>query len=234
MIRIAELDVYDDEAVRRWQHAEQTSIDHDSPHAVPRPYDALVAYLREPNPRSRRILLAATTEHDQVVGAAEVALPLADNTHLVHLSIQVDPGHRREGIGSSLLAAIDDAAWSADRTTTLGEVSSPVAEPSAGLLFADARGFDTVHEEDHLVLELPLADDRLAAVGERASGSARDYEVLTWGNRCPDELAEAYCAMRTTMNQDVPTGAGVTAACAATPWSSFRATPGRRCRTTRW
>jgi len=90
--------------VRRWHHAGQASSDHDSPHAVPRPYDALVAYVREPNPRSRRILIAATNEAEEVVGTAEVALPLADNTHLAHVSIQVDPGHhhaRRGGAPSA-------------------------------------------------------------------------------------------------------------------------------------
>jgi GNAT superfamily N-acetyltransferase len=205
VIRIAEVDVRDDEALRRWHAVEQASITHDSPDAVPRPLDALVAYVREAEARSQRTLLAAWSG-DEMLGTAEVALPLVDNTHLTHLAINVDPRHRRRGVGSRLLATVDEAPWSAGRTTVLGEVSGPVDGIPAGLSFAEARGFTTVHEEDHLVMELPRSPEDLPKAGAEPANPPTDYEVLTWSKRCPEPLAEAYCAMRTTMDNDVPIG----------------------------
>jgi GNAT superfamily N-acetyltransferase len=199
VVRIAEVDVHDDEQVRRWHAVEQASISHDSPEAVLRSYEALVAYVREPGARSKRMLLGAWSG-EEMLGTAGVVLPLHDNTHLIHLAVNVDPRHRRTGVGTRLLRAVDNAPWSAGRSTVLGEVSAPVEADPAGLRFAQARGFTTVHEEDHLVMDLAQSP------AQPEAGPAGDYEVLTWLDHCPDELAEAYCTMRTAMERDVPRG----------------------------
>jgi len=101
------------------------------------------------------------------------------------------------------LAAVVEAPWSKGRSTVLGEVSGRADADPPGLHFAQAHGFTTVHEEDHLVLELPRSHQEATPAPD---GSRAEYEVLTWSNRCPDELAEAYCTMRTAMDRDVPRG----------------------------
>ena len=50
----------------------------------------------------------------------------------------------------------------------------------------------------HLVLDLPASPT--------SASSTPSWEIVTWGNRCPDDLTEAYCAMRTQMENDVPRG----------------------------
>ena len=72
--------------------------------------------------------------------------------------------------------------------------------------FAAALGFEVVHREDHLVLDLPVAAEAIEALRARALADATAYEVLTWQGRCPDEHVEAYAAMRTRMDNDVPIG----------------------------
>ncbi len=89
----------------------------------------------------------------------------------------------------------------AGRTSACGELN--VVEDLGPLAFARAMGAESVHEEDHLVLDLPMDADHLRRLEARA---ASDYEIVRWHGRCPDDLIEAYASMRTQMNQDVPTG----------------------------
>jgi hypothetical protein len=100
-----------------------------------------------------------------------------------------------------LYAAATARRRSAGRTSACGELC--IVDDDGPLAFARAMGADSVHEEDHLMLELPLADDHLR---ELAAAAASDYETVTWQGRCPDHLIDAYAEMRTQMNQDVPTG----------------------------
>ena len=94
----------------------------------------------------------------------------------------------------------------ADRTTVLGEAYEPVdGEPTASVAFAESLGFTSEHVEEHLVLPLPVP----AAQVERLRASLPDlvgYELVTWGDHCPEEHLAAYCSMMTQMDADVPTG----------------------------
>ena len=135
----------------------------------------------------------------EVVGAALVERRASENAHLAELEINVLPGYRRRGIGRSLASALFDDLTRTGHTTWLGEVHGQAQDhTSAALDFAHSLGFRTVHEEDHLVLELPAELP--------AAPLDPDYDVLTWIDRCPDDLLDAYCVMRTQMNADVPSG----------------------------
>jgi GNAT superfamily N-acetyltransferase len=87
------------------------------------------------------------------------------------------------------------------RTTYLGEVNVPAgAATSAAASFASTLGYVVAHREDHLVLRLP-ADARWTTAAQVPA-----YDVLTWRDRTPDDLVEAYSGMRTQMGQDAPSG----------------------------
>ena len=119
------------------------------------------------------------------------------------------PDSSRQGIGRLLHDEAIRRARAEGRSTVCGEVhvAAAVADgDSAAYAFATALGFETVHLEDHLVLRLPVDAGRLDALRASAAGRAEGYDVVTWGNRCPDEYAAAYCAMKTQMSNDVPIG----------------------------
>lgn len=199
-MEIREIDVHDDVQLAAWFDVEADSIAHDRPHALTRTYDALANQVRVPSDYGRTTLLAVVDD-GLFVGVAELGYPLADNLHLASLEITVRPEHRRRGIGRALYAEATIRRRADARTTACGEVS--LVEDDGPLEFARAMGAKSVHQEDHLMLELPLPDDRL---GELAAKVASDYEIVTWQGRCPDDLIEAYAEMRTQMNADVPTG----------------------------
>lgn len=201
MIEIATLDPHDDPALRDWFAAEQASLWNDRPRAVTRTFGALANGIRNPNPYVARTLLAAR-EAGVTVGVGELELRLLDNLHLAEMAVHVVPGHRRRGVGRQIHAALDEMRRAERRTTVAAEVFvTDEPDGRAGMAFAQALGFASVHEEHHLVLPLPADADRIAA-----PDGGEGYEVVTWRERCPDEYAEAFCRMRTQMARDVPVG----------------------------
>lgn len=199
-MEIREIDVHDDAQLRAWFGVEDDSIAHDRPHALARTYDALANQVRVPSDYGRTTLLTAV-EDGAMVGIAELGFSLRDNQHLAGLEITVRPERRRRGIGRALYGEATARRRAAGRTSACGEIS--LVEDDGPLEFARAMGAESVHQEDHLMLDLPLPDDRL---GELAAKVASGYEIVTWQGRCPDDLIDAYAAMRTQMNSDVPTG----------------------------
>lgn len=199
-MEIHQIDVHDEAQLKAWFEAQDSAIAHDRPHAVSRTFDALVNQVTIPSDYHQPVLLAAFDD-DEIVGVAELGFSLQDNPHLADLEVTVRPEHRRRGIGRALYGDATARRRAAGRTSACGEVS--VVDDEGPLAFARAMGAESVHQEDHLVLELPLSD---AEVRELAAKVTGDHEIVTWQGRCPDDLIDAYAQLRTQMNQDVPMG----------------------------
>lgn len=195
-MEIQQLDVHDDAATRAFHDVEQAAARHDRPHAVLRTYEALLSSWRNPSDYHRYLPLLAVVD-GAVVGAADLGLSLQDNTHLADVEVSVLPTHRRRGIGRALHEEATRLRVAEGRTSACGEVYAAPGAESPGLAFATVLGYRSVHVEDHLVLPLPATPPEVDPAG---------YEIVTWRDRCPDELVDAYCEMRTRMNHDVPVG----------------------------
>ncbi|MAS53550.1 MAG: hypothetical protein CMJ44_02790 [Pimelobacter sp.] len=198
---ISFVDVHDDVALAAWHGAESASVNHERPLALQRSLPALTASVQHPSAFVRRVLLAARRD-GEVVGTAELVLSQTENEHLAELEIHVRPEHRRRGTGAALHQAVDEIRRADGRTTVIGELYLPLGGSAAGLDFATALGFTSVHTEEHLAMRLP-ADPITADLLTR---EVPGYEIVTWTGRCPDEHRAAYLSMRNQMNLDVPTG----------------------------
>ena len=208
MVRIIEVDPWDEAALRAFHDTEQAAIRHDRPDAVIRTWLALLTIARTPNPYYRRTFLAAVDD-GRTVGVADLGGSAGDNEHLADVEINVLADHRRRGIGRELWNEADRRRRADGRTSVCGEVCIPVGVTpgtSAAYAFAETMGFSTVHREDQLVLRLPPEEGFVGAVSAAVEGRAAAYEIVTWGNRCPDEHAAAFCEMKTTMSNDMPIG----------------------------
>ena len=208
MLDITEIDPSDEAALRAFWETEQAAARADRPHPVLRPWAALLHTASRPSPYHRHTWLAAR-DGARTVGVAEIALTVEDNTHLAGVELGVLPGRRREGIGRALFEEVVRRCRAEGRTSICGEAFTPHDGPPAAAssyAFAVAMGLSEVHAEDHLVLPLPADPGRVAALRASAAGVASDYDVITWGERCPDEHVEAFCEMRTRMDADVPIG----------------------------
>lgn len=203
---ISVVDPADDATLEAWHAVERASILPERPHAVLTSPRHRVEGLRHPTPYLSTTLLVARDGTD-VVGIAEVGLPQDDNLHLAQIEVCVLPSHRRRGLGRALYDEAARLAADAGRSTVIGEAHTTEADQGA-TAFAEALGFTSVHVEDHLVLALPMPDERrrrleaLAAAAPRAAG----VEIVTWGDHCTDELLPGYVRMRSQMNADEPRG----------------------------
>ncbi len=168
---------------------------------------------------------ATTPTAEDVVGYGLVHLPLAANTHLAEVEVEVLPGHEGAGAGTALLRAVEDHARAAGRTTVTTYTShSPEPEPGPGALtaptgtgrapadarpvrFARRHGYALEQVERYSVLHLPgdpgaradlLADAR-AAAGE-------EYRTHTWRDDVPAQWYDDLAVLFTGMSTDVPLG----------------------------
>ncbi len=199
---ISELDASDDAALRDFFEVELAANAADRSHVVPRTFRQLEMRARRPSPYYHPTMWVAR-EQGRMIGNADLVLPMQDNLHLGMVEVRVLPEARRRGVGRALHDEVLQRGRAAGRTTFLGEVNQPRAdEPSGATAFATALGYEVVHRQDHLVLDLPHPAERLAAIPERTPG----YEIVTWRDHAPDDLVEGYAAMLTQMSRDVPAG----------------------------
>ncbi|MDN5895206.1 MAG: GNAT family N-acetyltransferase [Nocardioides sp.] len=205
-MEIIGVDVRDEKARQEFYAIEQEVIRHDLPHGWERTYESFEQWALLPdNPHRRTIHLAATVEGTWV-GTAEVGLSLQDNPHFAEVEVAVRPAARRDGVGRTLFERVEAICAENGRTTLCGEIhlrqGDDLADSAAGR-FGSRFGFESVHQEDHLVLDLPASVDHLAgAVDVSPSG----YDIVLWGEHCPDEYVEDFAMMRTQMANDVPIG----------------------------
>lgn len=194
-MEIEELDPTDAAARTAWHEVMERAVRADRPHALTTTLAAFEVTVTSPSSYWARSWLRAVVD-GEVVGVAELELPLTENTDVAWGEVHVLPGHRRQGVGRRLWEALVERARTAGRARIGGEVSVDVDVDGGAPEFARAMGAVERHREDHLLALLPVP------------GSPVDpaYEVLLWRGRCPDEHRVAYLAMRNQMNADVPTG----------------------------
>ncbi|WP_030450720.1 GNAT family N-acetyltransferase [Herbidospora cretacea] len=170
-------------------------------------YHALAADAMAPGPRMPAHLFRLVAERgwrampaenwlavddDRVVGGVTVHLPDRDNTHLALIRfLQVDPGHRRRGVGGALLSHVAERARAHDRSTMLVEV----AEGGPGEAFVRAKGAREVATQARRVLDLSTFD-----VPER---EIPGYRLEFLRGRTPDPQIADMAALLEIMN-DAP------------------------------
>lgn len=164
---------------------------------------------------------------DRLVGSLSMIWERADEATTAEASLGVDPAYRRRGVGSRLLEAAEATArqighpvisfWSDHGGLGLdtedealfapeGAAGLPLALPAAR--FAVARGYALMQVERVSALSVDDAIDagrrELRARADRAASEG--YEIVSWENRAPDELVDAYARARGRMTVDVPAG----------------------------
>ena len=158
-----------------------------------------------PDPDTRYVLLA-TRQEGAFVGIARLALPQRDNRHMVELDLAVHPAARRRGLGRALLGEVEQRAREQGRTTVAGFSDEPPGTEgrSAGRLACLRLGYEVVQEEVRRDLDLPLDAERVADLERTCLPYARDYELRTWVDRCPDDLVDDRAELSRVMSTDVP------------------------------
>jgi mycothiol synthase len=153
---------------------------------------ALARLTRPPSEYQRRIhWVARVRKIAEPVGVARLALFGAADSDLAAISISVDPGQRRRGIGTALLRELATAAGR--RNTLLMEDIRPGTPAHA---FADYHRFAVAQRTVQLSLDLTLAD----RARWRVTG-APGYRLARWTGAAPEDLLGSYATARNAIRQ---------------------------------
>lgn len=167
---------------------------------------AMMVGFSDPSPFQDRIAAVALVD-GEVVGGAEVTMPLKTNTEHASVELAVVPALRRRGHGQAIYDWVSELARSRGRRVIEAEVNVPAGQTFAdsdGGRFATRNGLSAENVEDRFILELPYDLTRLEQL--EASLPTSGYTVEVWVGAAPEHRVEAVAVMQTQMNQDVPTG----------------------------
>ncbi len=170
----------------------------------------------------------------EIVGRAGIALPLTDNTDLAHVTLDVLPSARNNGVGRELLAAAEQFARGENRSDVMIETNHPAATlgrdggenlraangmgylplSSREVSFARNAGYALAQVEQFSACRVPL-DPVLAAGLEAGVGGLNgdDYALHQWVDQCPQRWAQGIVALESALIADT---AGVAAHAAGT------------------
>lgn len=170
------------------------------------PLEEMRVALTRRTPYFERELWAVRDEAGAIAGVLYLDLPQKDNTSLVSVELAVVPGRRRQGYGTALAGLLDERVAALGRTIVHTMVHRPLGGEAPGQAFARARGMTMGISDMHRVLQLPLDQGFLEELAAEVAGHHRDYRLVTWRDRCPDDLVDAYAALEGTFNDEAPMG----------------------------
>jgi GNAT superfamily N-acetyltransferase len=166
---------------------------------------------------SRGVFLLARDRTGAVAGAAELNFPLRDNLFQAYSEIHVHPGHRRRGVGTTLIEALTARVLADGRTTLVVEGARRVDGPDVMTPFAARHGFTAALAGGRNDLDLPIGEDQrvdlealdatvLAPldVEVAAADPGSTYHLLTYWDRIPDEYVDARAVLAARMSTDAP------------------------------
>ena len=186
MIDIAELERHDEAALREFYDVEVAAHAADRPYAVLRTFPQLCQMAEGGSEYFRRTFLVAR-EGGRIVGTADLGRSLRDNLHLADVEVRVLPEARRRGIGRALHDEAVRRGRADGRTTFLGEAYQPTARRARRRpRRSPGRSATTTSSARTIRCSTCPPPPR--------PGRPTGYEVLTWANRAPDDLLEAYAA----------------------------------------
>ena len=189
----------DDQRFADWHAVLKRAYAHDREPGWWESVSAMRAYFSRPATRTRHLGIVAT-EDREVVGGAELNLPLDADLRTISVELGVDPDHRRRGVGSALAAAVRDVATEHGRNIVQAELFVPVVtdwEYWPGARFAGRYGLRSVSTEHRY---------RLSLTGLELPRVDGAEELVFFVGPCPPQYEAEWARMRTQMNEDVPTG----------------------------
>ncbi|HET7432833.1 MAG TPA: GNAT family N-acetyltransferase [Nocardioides sp.] len=204
MVVIRDVDVADEPRLREWYDAWAAAQAHRPPETYESWENARVA-LPRPHP-DYAVELFTAHDHEAVVGAAMVNLPLSDNRTLAYAEVGVPPHLRRRGFGVALLAEVERRSRAAGRERALVEVYVPPDGACDGVGFAERHGYSVANREAMKAVDLDAAAPRWPALEAEALAARADYRVVTWRDTCPDDLVESFGAALSRVMSLIPQG----------------------------
>ena len=208
---IEEVDPHDEDGLGAWIDTVAAAWRHElDEHATTWSLPELLPMVQQPD-RSRRFVLVNGTLGGRVVAAGLLLLRLLDNLDAAEVRVAVAPAVRRRGLGTAMLARLEEIAAADGRTRLTGQAFWPHDGPadgsgSPGVRFARLHGYAYGISEVQRELTLPVDEGRLASLAAEAAPYHADYEIRAWSGPVPEDLVAGWLALSTTLMTEVPAG----------------------------
>lgn len=188
-VEIREVDPADEAGLRRWWETTDDALSSRPCPELNPTWETQRTAFTHPHQDFRQTLLVAE-DGDHAVGAAIHVLPMTDNLKMSYADVTVPERHRRRGVGTALLDAVEARSRDADRSFVLVEVIAAPDEEPPGQRFAERHGYPVANRAGIKVLDLTDHPD-WAPLRQRAAERGDGYRIVDWGTITPDEHAQA-------------------------------------------
>ncbi len=204
-MHIEEFDPAADAAkVRAWYQLYAATEPVDAPGGPVRSEHSFCAAMRLGWAGFRREAALAAGDDGGWAGGYVLMLPEKENRHLAWLTLLVEPGRRRAGLGTTLLRDAARRAAGHGR----GGLTAETRKGMAGSAFAAATGARPGLVEVRRVLDTADAPaGKLAALRGTAEAASRGYSLVCWQGPTPDEYLDQAVAVANAM-ADAPRNPG--------------------------
>ncbi|MFZ1288374.1 MAG: GNAT family N-acetyltransferase [Candidatus Phosphoribacter sp.] len=204
-IRPIEFD--DDATLRQMYDVVTASRAHERPHFVPSSADAVIADLRHDDP-GETVLAWGLWEGNVLAGVTTACLTLNDNRDIMWVEVDVDPGHRRRGLGRAAVEHLVAFAREQGRTRLLTDARYPAdrADGHPYLRFAESCGFRLAQTEIMRKLDLPVDTALLAEIADEARAAYEPHYRVEAYAVVPEGLRASLCDCMNRVGTDAPTG----------------------------
>lgn len=204
---IRRLDLFDDAEFAAFYEVTERAEAFERPHHSSWSLEEAKLEFRRHDPTERGEVWAA---YDGVtmVGGASLWFPLLDNLTKGWGAVDVDPDHRRQGIGTALVAQIVTRLGQEGRTIMVTESAYPFdrRQDHPYRRFAESNGFTVAIDEILRILPLPVDSELLQTLAIQAAPHHTAYRIESFVNDLPDRLLASYCALDNQLCVDAPTG----------------------------
>ena len=152
--------------------------------------------------------LFAAYDGDRMIANATLWTQLLDNTDKAFFELSVDVPSRRRGIGSAMVAHLEQLVRDKGRPLVMSTSNLPYADRDDHPYkrFAESRGYELSVCEVKRHLELPVPDDRIQEWIDDAAPRHDGYSIETFVGAVPDDLVESLCTLIGQLGVDAPTG----------------------------
>lgn len=206
-VDIREIDKADDAAIAQMYAVIVAAKTFERPFFVPAPLQTAMADLRHDDPGERNTLWGIHDE-GELAGVVTIWESMHDNLDNLWVQLDVHPDHRRRGLGSAAIIAVERFARQAGRSRIVLDARYPAerAGDHPYRRFAERRGYRLGSLAVNRSLSLPVPAERLTALADGARAAyAPDYRLQTF-TEVPERLLGSLCACMNRVESDAPSG----------------------------
>jgi GNAT superfamily N-acetyltransferase len=199
--------VTDAEGAAGYHQIEAETVPVDHPGLIGDSLDDVVGMVEHRLP-SFDIALYVAREGDEVVAHGFFGLPMVENQHMCHVYVAVALDARRRGIGTELANFLLAEGRREGRSLLVSYVLGPLDGRAPGDALAAKLGAKPALEQVRRQLVVSQLDSAELAsrVEALATGPAAAYELITWQDRCPDEIVDGAAQIVPLVQSDSPQG----------------------------